>query len=279
MQGRLGPPDDGRFQHFPRGRWADEFPRAAAAGLAAIEWIVDEYGADANPLTTAAGADEIRAAVARTGVEVKSVCADIFLDVPIVRTTPAGRAERFEALVGLLRRCGGLGIRYVVIPFVDASRIETPADADVVVDVVGRAVPVAAECGVEMHLETSLAPGPFADLLARLPSPWVRANYDSGNSASLGYDPRAEFTAYGDRVGSVHVKDRVRGGGTVTLGTGDTDFRAVFESLAAAKFDRTLILQAARGTPGDEVAHAAANRAFTETWLRAVGLLPAGGDS
>ena len=37
----------------------------------------------------------------------------------------------------------------------------------------------------------------------------IKVNYDSGNSASLGYDPTDEFAAYGERVGSVHIKDRV----------------------------------------------------------------------
>ena len=32
MQGRVVPPDQGRFQSFPRSRWRDEFPRAAQGG-------------------------------------------------------------------------------------------------------------------------------------------------------------------------------------------------------------------------------------------------------
>ena len=59
----------------------------------------------------------------------------------------------------------------------------------------------------------------------------LKVNYDSGNSSSLGYHPRDEFAAYGCRVGSVHIKDRVRGGGTVPLGTGNADFPALFAAL------------------------------------------------
>jgi hexulose-6-phosphate isomerase len=93
-------------------------------------------------------------------------------------------------------------------------------------------------------------------------------NYDSGNSASLGYRPRDEFAAYGARVGSVHIKDRRRGGGTVPLGTGDTDFPALFDCLRAAGYRGDFILQAARGRPGDEVAWATANRSFVESLRR-----------
>jgi len=52
MQGRLGPPVEGRFQSFPRAHWAEEFPRAAEAGLGAIEWIYDSYGMGANSIET-----------------------------------------------------------------------------------------------------------------------------------------------------------------------------------------------------------------------------------
>jgi L-ribulose-5-phosphate 3-epimerase len=37
MQGRLSPPEDGRFQSFPRNSWREEFPRAREAGLDYIE--------------------------------------------------------------------------------------------------------------------------------------------------------------------------------------------------------------------------------------------------
>ncbi len=61
MQGRLVPPDDGRFQSFPRERWRDEFPNAVAAGIDYIEWIVDAYGADVNPILSAEGLAEFNA--------------------------------------------------------------------------------------------------------------------------------------------------------------------------------------------------------------------------
>jgi hexulose-6-phosphate isomerase len=90
----------------------------------------------------------------------------------------------------------------------------------------------------------------------------IRVNYDSGNSASLGHAPREEWAAYGPRIGSVHIKDRVRNGGTVPLGTGDADFRALFEAIRAVGYGGPWVLQVARGTSGDEVSWARKNRAF-----------------
>jgi L-ribulose-5-phosphate 3-epimerase len=155
-----------------------------------------------------------------------------------------------------------MAMNRMVLPFVDASRIDSDAERDHIIAVLERVLPVAEETGIELHLETSLSPSRFADLLARLPHPMLKVNYDSGNSASLGYHPRDEFAAYGERVGSVHIKDRVRGGGTVPLMTGDTDFETLFECLRKVGYDRDFVLQVARGTAGDEVSWARANRAF-----------------
>ena len=58
MQGRLVPPEGGRFQSFPREGWRREFELAAAAGLDCIEWIDDEFGGGENPLWTDFGLAE-----------------------------------------------------------------------------------------------------------------------------------------------------------------------------------------------------------------------------
>jgi hexulose-6-phosphate isomerase len=163
-----------------------------------------------------------------------------------------------------------LGAERVVIPFVDASRIETDRELDSVVEIIERLLPVADELGIEVHLETALTPDRLASLVARLPSSLVKITYDVGNSASLGYHPDEEFAAYGARVGSVHIKDRLVGGGTVPLGTGDADFDAVFRCLAAVAYSGDFVLQVARGTPGNEVALARSNKAFVVAQLAGV---------
>jgi hexulose-6-phosphate isomerase len=262
MQGRLVPPSDGLFQCFPRERWRDEFALAGAAGLVGIEWIYDLHGADVNPIATDEGLKLIDALCAETGVVVRSLCADYFMDRPLLRARDTEVEERLDTLTWLLRRCERLGIQRVVLPFVDASRIESDADRDDVVALMGRITPILEETGIEVHLETSLPPTAFAAMLARLPQSVFKVNYDSGNSASLGYDPADEFAAYGERIGSVHIKDRVNGGGTVALGAGDANFAALFEGLAEIGYAGDFVLQVARGTAGDEVSWARQNCDF-----------------
>ena len=270
MQGRLVPPEPGRFQSFPRRQWREEFAFAAAAGLETIEWIYDAYGEDVNPISTEEGAIEMQRLSAVHGVAVESVCADWFMDFPLVDADAQAARQRWRRLAWLMKRCGAMNIKRIVIPFVDASAIQGVAHAAAVAHGIGSLGEMIDLTNVELHLETALTPSDFAALLARIPHPRVKVNYDSGNSASLGYLPREEFSAYGDRVGSVHIKDRKRGAGTVALGEGDTDFAALFDSLAAAGYEGDFILQVARGVEGDEVAWSKKNAGEARNMLRSL---------
>jgi len=262
MQGRMLPPTDNRIQCFPRDRWADEFALAAQAGMDCIEWIYDLYGADVNPLATDSGLQKLRDLSRQHKVKILSICADYFMDKPLVRASQAEMEDRLQTLYWLMERGRLIGINRMVIPFVDASRIDTQAEFEGVVTLLKRILEETKESGIEIHLETSLAPARFAELLSGLPDARLKVNYDSGNSSSLGYAPRAEFAAYGERVGSVHIKDRLLGASTVPLGTGDADFPALAECLRKVAYKGDFILQVARGASGDEVAWARQNRAF-----------------
>jgi hexulose-6-phosphate isomerase len=268
MQGRLLPPMAGRFQCFPRGHWQQEFPLAAEAKLDTIEWIFDAYGADENPLGTDAGIAHILALSKEYRVQIKSLCADWFMDFPVVRTTPEQAADRMRQLYWLLGQSRKAGISRVVLPFVDASKITDDQDTHSVIEILNRVLPLAERLAVELHLETSLAPHCVAELLAKIPHPLLKINYDSGNSAALGYDVREEFSAYGKRIGSVHLKDRQYAGGTVPLGKGNADFKALFECLQSVRYEGDFILQAARGTAGDELAWVKQNIELVKPYLQ-----------
>jgi L-ribulose-5-phosphate 3-epimerase len=259
MQGRLVPPEGQRFQSFPRQRWRDEFALAAAAGLDTIEWIYDAYGEDINPLATNAGIGDLQRSCAMHGVAIESVCADWFMDYPLVGVDAQIAQTRWHRLGWLMERGALLGINRIVVPFVDMAAIRNAHDAAAVAAGITSLDGAIDRTNVELHLETALSAADFAALLARVDHPLVKVNYDSGNSASLGYRPREEFAAYGSRVGSVHLKDRRRGAGTVPLGEGDADFDELFEALASHHYAGDFILQVARGIDGDERAWARAN--------------------
>jgi hexulose-6-phosphate isomerase len=264
MGGRLVPPEDGRFQCFPRNQWQSEFAHAAKVPFDYIEWVYDLYGHDINPLGNPAGTgiESLKNLVESTGVCIRSVCADYFMDKPLLRCGEQELDERLQELARILRNGSTVGVNRVVIPFVDASAIRSRENVVAVQDALQAAMPFADETGIEIHLETSLAPLEFASLLDRVPHPKLKVNYDSGNSASLGYSTANEFAAYGERIGSVHIKDRALNGGTVPLGTGNADFATLFSCLEKIDYRGDFTLQVARGTPGDEVVWAKQNMAF-----------------
>jgi L-ribulose-5-phosphate 3-epimerase len=268
MQGRLGAPEEGRFQSFPRLGWRLEIERAAQIGLRGIEWIYDLFGAGANPLETEAGRAELRSLLVKHGVAVVSICADYFMDRPLLRCSVAESAELLKRLEWLLSICPELSVGRIVLPFVDASSIRSDEEADQVVASLKQLLPLAERHQVELHLETDLAPKAFRALLLRLDHALVKVNYDAGNSASLGYLPEQEFAAYGERIGSFHIKDRRRGGGTVPLGQGDTDFRSLRGLLLKHDYRGDFVLQVARGDAGDEPRWLAEVARLAGDWLR-----------
>lgn len=268
MQGRLVPPYNNRIQCFPKDNWMQEFEFASHANLQCIEWIYDRHGLELNPITSSAGLDQIKMLAQQSAIAVLSVCADYFMEKPLVRATAAELRERLQTLSALMRSCQAIKANRIVLPFVDASQINTNQEFESVVEVLKKALYISDETDIEIHLETSLPPARFAELLNRLPHPKLKVNYDSGNSASLGYHPYDEFRAYGNRIGSVHIKDRIKGGGTVALGSGNVDFPALGESLEKISYTGDFILQVVRGISGEEVIWARQNHAFVIELLR-----------
>jgi len=273
MQGRLLPPSDGRFQCFPNNHWREEFPLAAEATLDAIEWIYDSISESDNPIGTDAGLTEMRQLSDKHGIAVVSVCADYFMECPLAKGSATEQEQRIARLLWLLDRGKLAGIRRIVLPFVDNSRIDNDADEARAVQVLHRVLGHAEKSDIELHLETSLDPQHFSSLLAKLPHPYLKVNYDSGNSSSLGYDVREEIAAYGDRIGSVHIKDRIRGGGTVPLGTGNANIPVLLSELFRIGYKGDFVMQIARGEAGKELAWIRHNRQLVLSQLQAAGFV------
>jgi hexulose-6-phosphate isomerase len=257
MQGRLSPPEGGRFQFFPRNSWRQEFARAREAGLDYIEWIHDEYGRFANPIFAHEGLAEFDALKSEFGIATPALCGDWFMDFPLIRCTIDERIQREQHLHQLIPIAARIGANRIVLPFVDQSKMTTEDEKQTVIEVLQRALPGAQLHNVELHLEADFNPSDFAAFLARVDHPGLKVNWDSGNSSGLGYIATEEFAAYGKRIGSVHIKDRYKKpeGGVETrpLGTGSADFEDVFKAIRGIDYQGGVTLQVARGTPNDEV--------------------------
>lgn len=262
MQGRLSPPVGTSIQAFPWDTWEQEFSAAQRAGVGSIEWIVDAERFLENPLLTDRGRHRMRELEHETGTLVRTVCADCFMAWPLTTRDDGEHRDRLAKLSQIIAAASIFGVHTITVPCVDSSAISTADDRRAVIDAMRHAAPLAEDAGIRLALETSLAPADFRALIDAVAPLPVAVNYDSGNSASLGYDVRQEFEAYGSHIAVIHIKDRLLGGSTVPLGQGDTNFPAFFGCLRAMNYSGPLILQAARR--GDEVETIAAYVRFVQ---------------
>lgn len=267
MQGRLSDLVDGRIQAFPWATWRAEFPQAEALGLRLMEWTLDQDRLYDNPLLTLGGQAEIRALCTDHALSIPSLTGDCFMQAPFWKSEGAARQSLKDDFLAVADACATVGIAIIVVPLVDNGRLERSEQEDTLIEFLLAHRGFMADRGLRVAFESDFAPIELARFIGRLDQDRFGVNYDSGNSAALGFDPAAEFAAYGSRIINVHVKDRLLGGTTVPLGTGATQFEQVFAYVRAANYRANFILQTARATDGDHARVLGRYRDMTETWM------------
>jgi len=266
MQGRLSPVIDGRIQTFPWPYWQQEFELAHQHGIRLMEWTLDQDRLYENPLLTAAGQMEIKELCRRYKVRIPSLTGDCFMQAPFWKADGAERERLQHDFMEVAAACANVGISIMVVPLVDNGRLENPAQEKTLIDFLESQTAFFDARYLQIVFESDFVPAELARFINRLDARWFGVNYDIGNSASLGFNPEEEIAAYGDRIYNVHVKDRVLGGTTVPLGTGNADFEKVFSALGRIGYRGNYILQTARATNNDHAETLCSYRDMTLNW-------------
>ena len=264
MQGRLLPKYQGRYQAHPIGYWEDEFEIAASLGVDLIEFILDYNDFEENPLMSASGCKKIIEIANQSDVKVKTICADYFMDAPLHSTDLNVATLSAAVLRELIVNSRTIGVTDIVLPLVDQSSVRDSESQDQFIRAIEPFLPYLDENNMNLNLETDLDPTAFKSLLNQINSDHVTVNYDTGNSAGLGYDPEQEFAAYGDRITDIHIKDRVKNGFSVCLGQGSADFTQIFKCVQNYGYSGPFIMQAFRDDDGLEIFETQL------TWLRSL---------
>jgi hexulose-6-phosphate isomerase len=246
MQGRLSNPHNDKIQSFPALSWKQEFGKAERCGFDVIEWIFDEY--KPNPILLSDGISEIRSLCKKHNITINAICADYFMVEKLFHQSHDSLEKNIKMLEELILQAKKLEISFIEIPLVDFSSLKTPNDKIEIRNSLEKVIPLAEKNDVTIVLETDLPPLDFKQLLSEFNHPNIMANYDSGNSASLGYNSKEELITLRKWIKNVHVKDRKLHGGTVPLGSGDTDFDLFFSTLSEIQYLGDLIIQGARST-------------------------------
>lgn len=242
-QGRLSPRPADRPQAFPWQTYRREFTQASTLGFRTIEWMFEAPRYRDNPLWSEQGREEIRGLVEETGVQVGSVCADYFMVHRLAGEGPDEIDRNRAILRELIPAAKAVGAKRILVPLLESAAVPTPElQADVLASL-RDAVPIAERLGIVLALEMEI-PGPeYAAFVARVGSSFVRAYYDTGNSTAQGADIARDVVPLLPLLEAVHIKDRVRGGGSKPLGTGDCDFAAFFRVILGAGFRGDLVLE------------------------------------
>lgn len=272
MQGRLCDLVDGKIQAFPWREWKKEFSAAAEIELKLMEWTLDQERLYENPLMTAEGQEEIRKLCRLFEITIPSLTGDCFMQAPFWKADSKARSDLQLDFLEICRACAKVGIRMIVVPLVDNGRIETVEQENALVDFLLAQQKFLTKHQLQVIFESDFPPKVLERFIGRLPMGQFGINYDIGNSASLGFNPSEEFDSFGTRVLNVHVKDRVLGGTTVPLMTGNADFDAVFAALAKYNYQGNFILQTARCDQGNHSIVLSNYRDLTQQWIRRYGL-------
>jgi len=265
MQGRLLPMVDGRIQAFPGDGWEREFRLAAEIGFASIELTIEMASYDSHPVCAPAGRRQLSSLVRETGVGLAGLCCDTFMERPLVSAFEETRAEAQQILKALIQNAADAGVPMIEVPMLGENSLKDGPAINAFRRLLDDALGLADTAGIDILLETDLDAEPQAEFLRQHAHPRLGINYDTGNSTYFDYQPHAEIAAYGDQIRNVHIKDCTVRDYSVPLGTGETDFDAVFAGLAATGYSGGFILQAAR--QDDNLAAARAYHTFTADYV------------
>ncbi|MBK5539799.1 TIM barrel protein [Pseudomonas sp. TH05] len=266
MQGRLCDRVDGKIQAFPWRDWALEFEAAQRLDVRLMEWTLDQERLYENPLMTKAGRERIGQLSQTHGVRILSLTGDCFMQAPFYKAEGAERASLLKDLNAILDAAQNVGIGYVLIPLVDNGSLTSPDEEAALLEGLLPLRKRLVEGGLKIVFESDFPAERLAQFIARFPEDAFGINYDIGNSAALGYRAAEEIAAYGSRIDNVHVKDRLLGGTTVPLGSGNADFAQVFAALHKAGYAGHFILQTARAEDDNHAGAVARYRDMTLAW-------------
>lgn len=243
MQGRLSLPIHDTIQSFPENSWEQEFELAQKIGLDSIEWVFDTY--EKNPIMENE-LGKIKQNIIKNKINVNSVCGDYFMVNKLFNESDYNINKNLKVLKKLAVKCNNIGIKIIEIPLVDNSSLKSEKNIDELVNNLEKILPDLRDLEITLTLEADLPPDQFLELLNRFEEFSVYANYDTGNSASLGFNVKEELEILKDKIKNIHLKDRLLNGKTVPFSAGNTNFDDFFKMIKKIRYSGDLIIQGAR---------------------------------
>lgn len=225
MQGRLLPKYKNQLQSFPKNSWKKEFALAKKFNLKYIEFIFGDKNVNGHPLLDFKKIQIIKNLEKMNEIKIRSICADYFMYNPLFE---GSSKKKINLLKRLICNASYLKVTDIVLPFVDNSSLNSKIKLKKTIQILNSFSDFLDKMNINIALETDLKPSDFLKFIKSFKSKRFTINYDLGNSAYKNYDISDEFKTYGDKISSIHIKDRLIGGPSVVLGTGDVNYKKFF---------------------------------------------------
>ena len=251
MQGRLSNPVEDMIQAFPWDNWEKEFIIANEICVNLMEWTLDDYKFFENPIMNTLGRKKIKYLSDKYKININSLTGDCFMQKPFWKANLKERKILEDKFLFVCKSCSFLGVKIIVVPLVDNGSIENSEQENRLVEFLLDNVSKFQKLNLQIAFESDYIPSKLKKFISKLPEKLFGINYDTGNSAALGFNSSEEFYEYGKRIINVHIKDRKLKGKTVPLREGDADFKKIFKGLNDLGYEGNFILQTARAIDGN----------------------------
>ena len=263
MQGRLSKLVNNQIQAFPFKNWLNEFPLANKLGISCMEWTLDYPKLHQNPLLLAKYKRKILDLSEQYNVKISSITLDCCMQRPFWKAqNELDLKNLLDDFKLIIQGTFNIGANILVIPLVDNGSISSEKEFKLLKSSLSFLSELLLEKQIKIAFESDYSPSRLNNFINHFDDDLFGINYDSGNSASLGFDPDEEFSRYGERILNVHIKDRKFNGSTVRLGLGDANFSKVFKNISKYNYKGNLILQTARSKDGEHFKELEMNLAF-----------------
>jgi L-ribulose-5-phosphate 3-epimerase len=231
IQGRLSLPLEG-FQDTPV-NWKREFLLLPDVGLQHIEWVITKESFSSNPFFS----EDLRE------FSIYSVCADNLVDNRI-----SDESYVLSSLTPICEAAVRNKVKFVTIPLLEDSDVSDDTTRNKFKKLLQHFTKKYPQ--LNFSLEAELGREKLQELLI---ADNVCVTYDTGNMTSCGFDHELYIKSLSGKISNVHLKDRTRGGKSVTPSTGDTDFRLIFKTLRETGYPNVYTLQTSREKEGEEI--------------------------
>ena len=253
MQGRLTKPIKGKIQSFPKKNWAKEFFLAKKLSFKFLEWTLDYDGLKKNPLLNLKKKAKIKSLSKKYKIKIFSITGDCFMQKPFWKfKNRMVRKKLISDLIEIINAASALKIKYLIIPLVDNGSVNNSGEERTLLQELIKIKGILKEKKIQILFETDLGPKKCYNFIKKFKSNSFGINYDTGDRASLNYNPIDEFREYGKYIKNIHLKDRKKYGKTVPFGKGNTNFKLIFQLCKKNGFKGNFIFQGAREKSGRE---------------------------